>query len=491
MQPSWTQPGRRMVEGAIRGFLAEALFPLTGLITAAFLTRRLGPARYGVFTLAATLVTWIEGNLVTVFARATFKFIAEAEDWQPIGTAVVQLHLAAGGCVMVLLWLCAAPIATLFNEPQLATYLRLFALDIPILSLARAHQNLLIGTGRFNQRALVSGGRWLARLSLILTFVAGGLAVPGAILGSIGASLVELVIGRSFIHPPLFGRSALPARRFFSYAGCLFLSGLSLGLYSKLDLFVLKLLGGSAVQAGIYGAAQNLSSVPNLFAFAFSSLLLSTLSHLLHLGDSPSAKQLGGNAMRLIIGLLPFVSLAAGAASEVVGAIFGPDFLPAAPLLAVLIFGALASVMIAVTTAILTADGKPGWIFALTGPLLPLALAGHLIVIPRFGMVGASLVTTAFAVLGALATGLAVYHRWRILPPLATFLRSVLISAGVYILAALWPAPGILLICKLTVIGLLIGLSFLLLGEFSAGEIALVRSLVYWRSPSARASGEV
>ncbi len=52
MKPSWTHPGRRMVDGTIRGFLAEALFPLTGLLTAAFLTRRLGLANYGLFTLA-------------------------------------------------------------------------------------------------------------------------------------------------------------------------------------------------------------------------------------------------------------------------------------------------------------------------------------------------------------------------------------------------------------------------------------------------------
>ena len=491
MKPSWTHPGRRMVDGTIRGFLAEALFPLTGLITAAFLTRRLGLANYGLFTLAATLVTWIEGSIVTVFARATFKFIAEAEDWRPIGTAVVRLHLATSGCVMLLLWLLASPIAVLFNEPVLATYLRLFAFDIPLFSLARAHQNVLIGIGGFNQRALASAGRWIARLILIVSLVAGGLAVPGAILGSIGASLVEFAIGRFYVRPSLFGRSAFPAREFLRYAGFLFLSGLSLALYNKLDLFVLKMLGGTAVQAGIYGAAQNLSAVPSLFAFAFSSLLLSTLSRVLHTGDSPLAKKIGCHAMRLIIGLLPFAGLAAGAASEVVSAIFGPDFLPAAPLLAVLIFGALALVMIAVTTAILTAAGKPGWTFVLTGPLLPLALAGHLVMIPRLGMIGASLVTTLLAGLGAVATVLAVHRCWRIFPPWETLMRSLLISGGAYVLAVLWPAPGMLLVFKLPVIGLLISLSFLLLGEFSAAEIALARSLVHWRVAAERTSGEV
>jgi O-antigen/teichoic acid export membrane protein len=223
-----------MVEGTIRGVLAEALFPLTGLITAAFLTRRLGPADYGLFTLAATLVTWIEGSIITVFARATFKFIAEAEDWRPIGTTVVQLHLAASGCVMLLFWLLASPLAILFNEPALAPYLRLFALDIPLFSLARAHQSILIGIGGFNQRALVSAGRWVVRIILIVSLVEGGLAVPGAILGSIGASLAEFAIGRCYVRPSLFRRFTFPARTFLSYAGFLFLSGLSLNLYNRL-----------------------------------------------------------------------------------------------------------------------------------------------------------------------------------------------------------------------------------------------------------------
>jgi len=156
-----------------------------------------------------------------------------------------------------------------------------------------------------------------------------------------------------------------------------------------------------------------------------------------------------------------------------------------------LIFGALALVMIGVTTAILTAAGRPGWIFALTGPLLPLALVGHLVMIPRLGMVGASLVTATSAGLGAAATVLAVHRCWRILPPFGTLVRSVLICAGAYALAALWPAPGLLLACKLPVIGLLIGLAFLLLGEFSADETALVCSLASWRVTPERTSGEV
>ena len=102
--------------------------------------------------------------------------------------------------------------------------------------------------------------------------------------------------------------------------------------------------------------------------------------------------------------------------------------------------------------------------------------------IPRLGAIGASLVTTVFAGLGALAAVLAVYRIWRVLPPLATLLRSVLICGVGYALGAFWPAPGFWLLVKLPAIGVVIALAFLSLGEFSAGEIALTRSMLRWRT---------
>jgi O-antigen/teichoic acid export membrane protein len=244
---------------------------------------------------------------------------------------------------------------------------------------------------------------------------------------------------------------------------------------------MLKALGGTAAQAGIYGAAQNLSVVPGLIATGFAPLLLSTLSRMLRDGGSHSARAMSRNAMRMILLMMPFAGFTAGAASEIVALILGTSFLPAAPLLSILIFSALAGLMISVTTAVLTAGGKPGLTFALTGPLLPLALVGHLLAIPWLGAIGASLVTTSLACLGALATVLAVHHMWRVLPPVATLGRSALITGLAYALAVYWPVPGFWLLIKLPAIGLLIGASFLLLGEFSKGEVGLPLSFLRLR----------
>jgi O-antigen/teichoic acid export membrane protein len=242
-------------------------------------------------------------------------------------------------------------------------------------------------------------------------------------------------------------------------------------------MFVLKILGGSAAQVGIYAAAQNISLVVGIFGLSISPLLLSTMSRVLREGNPEKARGFASNAMRSVIALLPFWAIVAGTADEIVSFIFGIQFAAAAPLLVVLLFAALAMVMITVTRVILIAAGKPRWTFALTGPLLPVAIVGHLIIVPSFGALGAAGVTASVACMGALVSVLAVRHTWQILPPATTLLRSVLLSALAYPLAVLWPATGFLVLLKLPIIGVVILGGYLLLGEFRKQEIHLFRSL--------------
>jgi len=195
-------------------------------------------------------------------------------------------------------------------------------------------------------------------------------------------------------------------------------------------------------------------------------------------GEKEIFHEMGRKALRLTVALLPLGGLIAGAAPEIVGFVFGPTYAPAAPLLALLVFGVLAQTMLSVITTLFTAAGKPAWPFAVAGPMLPLALTGHLLLIPRWGAMGAALVTTLVAGLGAMAALLLVYRTWQISLPIATIGRSLLATGLAYLLAIFWPAPGFWLLLKFPAIILLVFLLFVLLGEFSPAEIALVRSML-------------
>jgi O-antigen/teichoic acid export membrane protein len=472
-------PRRHMVKGTVWVFLGEALLLPTGLATAAFLTRKLAPEGYGLFTIAATIVAWIEWSIAAIFSRAAFKLIGEAEDWRPIGAAVARLHFVLGGFAALALTLCAGPIALLFKTPALAGYLRLFAIDIPIFSLVQAHRSILVGIGGFRPRAMVTAVRWITRLLLIVTLVEAGLSIRGAIIGSIGASVVELAVCRFYVQPQFLGRISSPVRQLWNYALPLLLSAVSMRLLDKLDLFMLQALRGHAAEAGVYGAAQNLTLVPGLFALSFSPLLLSTLSRMVSAGDQSHACRTARDALRLVIGTLPFAALTSGAAKEIAVCVFGETFRTASIPLALLIFGSVGFLTISVATAILTAAGKPRWTVLITAPLLPMSIAGNIGLIPKFGTLGAALTTTLVAAIGAVVAVASVRRFLQISIPTATLARSVFLSAGAYVLAAAWPASTpLLLALKLSAIGVLILFGFYALREFNAAELDSVRALL-------------
>lgn len=472
-------PRRHMVEGTIRVFLGEMLALPTGLLTAAYLTRKLAPEGYGLFTVSATLVAWIEWSIAAIFARAAFKLIGQADDWRPIGAALTRLHLALGGAMALALWVFAGPIAVLLKAPTMAGYLRLFAIDIPIFSLAQAHRSILVGIGGFRERAMVTAVRWVSRLLFIVVLVQVGLSISGAIVGSVGASLIELATCRMYVRPSLFTRISFPSRQLWEHAAPLLLYAVSMRLLDKLDLFMLQGLRGRASEAGIYGAAQNLTLVAGLFALSFSPLLLSTLSRMVSAGKLGLARRTARDALRVVIGMLPFAALISGAAGEIAVSVFGGTFRAASTPLAILIIGSVSFLAISVATAILTAAGKPRWTVLITAPLVPASIAGNIWLIPKFGVLGASLVTTVSATIGAVTAVATLRRFWQMSIPTATLARSLLISAGAYALGAAWPVSTLLLVTlKLSANGVLILFAFYALGEFSAAERDAARALL-------------
>ena len=470
---------RNFMGGTVWVFLAEALMFPTGLVTAGILTRNLGQDGYGVLTLVSVLVSWVEWTITSIFARTAVKFVSDADDWRPVGSVISQLHFLIGVAATIVLWVFAGPIAALLDVPDFVGYLRLFSLDIPIFCLAYAHRQILVGRELYGVRAIASAARWMMRLAVIAALVGyAGWSINGAILGSLGASVIELIIARCFVSPPLLKRSGYTPQRLFGYALPLFLFAMSLRLFDKLDLFMLKILGGTVAQAGVYGAAQNLAFVPGIFALSFSPLLLSTLNSTLRRGDLAVAKRLGFNSVRTVIALLPFAALAAAAAVPIVSVVYGEAFSVAGPVLGVLIFGAMALVMISVVTAILTAADRPNLTAVLVVPMLPVSAVGYGLFVPSYGAMGACWVNAGTAGLGAIASMVALYKIWGVSVPVGTFVRSSIAGAVVYFLGVRWITPDPSFLLKLLVLSALIPLLLLCLGELNRSERQFVGAFV-------------
>ncbi len=476
--PGRSSVGQQTVSGAVKIFLAQGLMVPTGLATVAFLTRALGPEGYGVYALAVTLVMTIEWTIAHALSRATIRLVGSSEDWKPIATRVLQIYFAVSLAVAIGLWILAPAVAGFLGEPRLISPLRLLTIDVPLLVMGFGHQIILTGRGRFGQRALAIAARWIARLALIVLLVSLGLSINGAILGTIGASLVELIIAMRYDRPALFRRVHAPVRMLYVYALPLFLLSLSLRFIQQVDLIAFKALGGATAMAGIFAGARNLALMAALFSMAFSPLLLSTLSRLVGIGDLEHARDMGRDALRFPFLLLPLIGIAVGASLEITVFALGMEFEAAAPLLEQLVVAGIAMTLFGVCSSILTAAGKPNWTFALVGPLVPITVVGHLIAVPRWGALGAATITAVVSVTAAVLGVLAVGRLWRIWPPITSILRGVAVALAAYAAARWWVASGWLIVIKLSLISIAVPALLWLIGEFNARERQLLRSVL-------------
>jgi O-antigen/teichoic acid export membrane protein len=215
-----------------------------------------------------------------------------------------------------------------------------------------------------------------------------------------------------------------------------------------------------------------------MYSKSLSFPLLSTLSSLLSEGDRSGTGDIARASLRSSLWFIPFAALIAGSSREIVILIFGKDYLPAGPVLAFLIFAVTGMLIINVCRTILTALGRPGWTFMIAGPMLPAALAGHLLLIPRMGGTGAAVVTAVVSWLGAIASLILVGRVWDVFPPARSVMRVLAGSIIAFWLSAIWPASGFVLILKLLSVAAAVIIFLLVTGELTRRGLNSIRSLI-------------
>lgn len=478
------------VASAARVFSAEALLLPTGLVTAIYLTRRLGPADYGLYSLAITLTSWLAWIVGALYSRATVKLISEssapAPETTPAVTTMLRAYTLTGACGGLALVAGATPLARLFAEENLAVYLRLLSVEVLLFALATAHKDVLVGLRRFRERALCAAARWSARMVLVIGLVHAGLSVAGAVVGSVLATATELAIARWFVRPR-FLRSGAAAGGVWQTVAPLMGYAICIKLFQRIDLFALKALGGSAAEAGFYGAAHNLSVALSLLTLSIAPLLLANMVRLRVSGDGPAARRLCSNTLRLAIGLVPFGAAAAAAADRLLPLLFGARFGPAAPLFSVLIFAEIAMVVAAVATSLIVAADRPRVVLAVSAAMLTAAVAGHATMIPRFGPLGAAAVTTTIAVAGAAAYASLATSFWATRLPAGTIVRSASLALPAAAAASVDLGHTVLVIPQLAAIALAICAAFVLTGELTRREKETVLSALRRREGGRKA----
>jgi len=487
---------KRLARGTIYLLLAQAFFVLSTYLLHATLARAFTPAEYGLFSVVMAILTWVEITVNTGIPSAVQKFLAEdtrmasaIEGW------ALKLQGLNAGLIFLLVLSLAPLIAAIFQDKSLGFYLRLAALDIPILAFYALFRGVLNGLQAFAQQAITIVTYAMIRVGTIVLLVFLGFSLTGAFIGNVLASFVALMLALLLSHR-LEGKSAnseghsdliamerrVSAGRLFRFALPVILFTLSSNLLINIDLYSVKALIADETIVGFYAAAVNLANAPRFVLLAFSFVLLPSLSESIAIQDYEGVRRRLGQVGRfLILILLPAVLVVAATSKELVTLVYSASYSSAAPTLNILIFSAAFYSIYMVLVTVMLAENRPLLAFGLGISLLPLALLANWRLIPILGVTGAALASALTTFLGLSLAAIYAIRRFGI-PLLAkSLLKIVLASVALYLLAGRYSVSGVLVFLNYAFLFSVYIFLLYLLREISLEDWQTIRSLVPFR----------
>jgi len=443
--------------GAIAGLaggtlVAHALGTALRYAGAVVTTRILGLAAFGSFTLATTVTNVLSILSAAGLSPGLLPFVAEARrsgDASRV-TAVVRAAWQIAGVASVLvalaLWLASPWIArAIFGDPQMGEMLRVLSVMVVFAALSTVTLTLVQAFMGIHEQA------WIERVLTVAVALVGlclswtlGLGVAGVLGATLLSAAVGLLAGYARLArrvPGLLSRRTtcdrLPTRALVGQSWPLLGTGLLAFALLWMDVLLMGVFRDRS-EVGLYGACARLAPVILLVHDSVGPVFLARLSELFVHRDWPAI-----HALYKLAGRWSLWSGTIGSAVLIVwGApilsLFGPGFVPGAPVLALLAASRLATTSTGMCGRMLAVTGRARLTMVNMSLLVGCNLALDLWWIPRHGAIGAAAATCLALVLINLVGTLEVWALYRVHPWTR---RSVLGALAVAALAALaWPA---------------------------------------------------
>ncbi len=242
---------------------------------------------------------------------------------------------------------------------------------------------------------------------------------------------------------PVMGFDPALWRRLLGMALPVGAANLFIMAYSRSDLLMLEWMAGSA-SVGMYAAAYKLVGSLDVFPHALTTSLLPLMSAAFAQGDAAQVRRLYRGALSLAAAAGLAVGMGGSLlAPGIVGLVYGAGYAPAAGAMRILAWAALFHFLLYVMTTAALAAGRERLFTAYAGLLALLNVLLNALLIPRFGIVGASWAT--FIAEGImLGAGVAVLRPSAGAPEGGPLLRACAAAAAAGAILLWLPAPLLL-----------------------------------------------
>jgi len=406
--------GKTFLFGAFALVFAQAIFVLSGYVVHIGLGRLLGPAGYGLYGVAISLVMLASLIFNSGLKVAVSKFVSANPSFgESIKSAALRLNFKIGLVLSIAYFLLAGLFSVLLNDARLASLIQVSSLIILGYAFYTVFLGFLNGMKQYNRQALLISAYSIAKAVLILVLVLLASSVAGALFGFalslfVGAMMGLVLSGFAYSNKAFSQlkilRFALPVLVFVFFTEF----SLTLGLFAAKSLLIGETL------AGYYNAALQLSRLPYYFTIALSSALLPFVSHSFSKNEKQKLRHSVRKALKYFLCfVVPSSLLISLFSSPLVEILFGSDFLPSSSPLAILAFASIFFCFFYLLSIVLIGIEKQKLATLVSLTVFSLALALNFILIPIFSLSGSAFATLIAFFFGSVFTGLAV---WKHLP---------------------------------------------------------------------------
>ncbi|MFA9432477.1 flippase [Egicoccus sp. AB-alg2] len=418
-------------------------------VTAILLARALGADGLGQYMLALTVAGLCSSLAALGLDDAMVRYLAiqarEGNRSAVAGTLQIGVGISTlvGTITGVGLFVAAGAVADrVFDAPELVPVLRAFGVIVPFMTLSNALLGVARGSKRMDVAALAEEVvQSLVRLALILPLLFLGLEpVAAAVVfgvGDVASSLTMVALLRRQL--PLraaFGRGVRrDVRGLVGFAGPLWLAGALRKFRQNIETLLLGSLTAVA-SVGIFSVAAKVNLVGHT---VYSAIITSVKPHLAELHgsrDREGLRHLYRTTTRwaLLFGL-PFC-LVTVLYAEPILAVFGDSFTAGTTALVVLAAGELVNAATGVCGSVLDMARRTGAKLVNAVLWLVLILGANLLLIPRWGVLGAAV---ASVLASSLINVLRIVQVWvleRVHPYDRTFLKPAAAGVGAFAFGA-------------------------------------------------------
>ncbi len=451
------KPIRSIVKGAGIVFFGAVIGSGFRYVFHLMTARHLGPALFGIFTLGFGIykVTGMiaELGLPQGLLRYIPLYQGKEDTQRTKGVMLLSFRasLLAGSTLGLLIFLGSGLISgTFFHEPRLAAVIRLLAIALPLSTLTTMIVFSLQGFKKLEYKVYVRDFfEPAARIAAVAAAFAVGLMLKGVLFSILGVSLLGIFLAFVYlkkVFPEITDRHIPPIyehKAFFGFSWPLLFVYLIGNLCLWTDTFILGLFR-TAAEVGIYAAAQRTALLSGLVLTSFHAIFAPLAAEFFSKNKHTELDSLFKTVSKWILALtLPLCSVLLLFPKSILN-IFGAEYSQGSTALSILALSWLIHSSMGTSGIVLTMSGRSKLHLLNFSFLLITNVLLNLILVPRYGYIGAAIATGASIVLIDLVTLLEVRFLLKMFPFRWDTLKPVAIGGTLFGLTKLFaPLSGI------------------------------------------------